>query len=161
MRLCVLGAVAFKGLGECCRYLTYESDLGLLSQRTHTIISVASLANNRNLQVVLSAASTSSHRITQAARQHLNAFFSDVLFNLILKFVIISLLSADHQTRDRQPNSQSEVTTLHQKNLLLLGEHRFLMTCLIGTHLNRKMMLLLRVKCRTVTPDVFRIPFSA
>jgi chitin synthase len=56
--------------------------------------------------------------------------------------------------------SQSEVTTLHQKNLLLLGEDRFLTTCLIRTFPNRKMMFLPQAKCRTVVPDTFSVLLS-
>ncbi|KAG6891737.1 hypothetical protein C0992_006157 [Termitomyces sp. T32_za158] len=56
--------------------------------------------------------------------------------------------------------SQSEVTTLHQKNLLLLGEDRFLTTCLLRTFPNRKMMFLPQAKCRTVVPDTFPILLS-
>ncbi|KAG6829551.1 hypothetical protein H0H92_004220 [Tricholoma furcatifolium] len=56
--------------------------------------------------------------------------------------------------------SQSEVTTLHQKNLLLLGEDRFLTTCLLRTFPNRKMMFLPQAKCRTVVPDTFSILLS-
>ncbi|KAG8798126.1 hypothetical protein FRC16_007966 [Serendipita sp. 398] len=41
--------------------------------------------------------------------------------------------------------SQSEVTTLHQKNLLLLGEDRFLTTILLRTFPNRKMMFSLPI----------------
>ncbi|KAI9511145.1 glycosyltransferase family 2 protein [Russula earlei] len=56
--------------------------------------------------------------------------------------------------------SQNEVTTLHQKNLLLLGEDRFLTTCLIRTFPNRKMMFLPQAKCRTVVPDTFSVLLS-
>ncbi|KAI0051256.1 glycosyltransferase family 2 protein [Auriscalpium vulgare] len=56
--------------------------------------------------------------------------------------------------------SQSEVTTLHQKNLLLLGEDRFLTTCLIRTFPNRKMMFLPQARCRTVVPDTFSVLLS-
>ncbi|KAH8119464.1 glycosyltransferase family 2 protein [Phellopilus nigrolimitatus] len=56
--------------------------------------------------------------------------------------------------------SQSEVTTLHQKNLLLLGEDRFLTTCLLRTFPNRKMMFLPQAKCRTVVPDTFSVLLS-
>ncbi|KAF8070282.1 glycosyltransferase family 2 protein [Lyophyllum atratum] len=56
--------------------------------------------------------------------------------------------------------SQSEVTTLHQKNLLLLGEDRFLTTCLLRTFPNRKMMFLPQAKCRTVVPDTFAVLLS-
>jgi len=56
--------------------------------------------------------------------------------------------------------SQSEVTTLHQKNLLLLGEDRFLTTCLIRTFPNRKMMFLAQARCRTVVPDTFSVLLS-
>jgi chitin synthase len=56
--------------------------------------------------------------------------------------------------------SQCEVTTLHQKNLLLLGEDRFLTTCLIRTFPNRKMMFLPQARCRTVVPDTFSVLLS-
>ena len=56
--------------------------------------------------------------------------------------------------------SQSSVTTLHQKNLLLLGEDRFLTTILLRTFPNRKMMFLPQARCRTVAPDTFRVLLS-
>ncbi|KAG6378096.1 glycosyltransferase family 2 protein [Boletus reticuloceps] len=56
--------------------------------------------------------------------------------------------------------SQSEVATLHQKNLLLLGEDRFLTTILIRTFPNRKMMFLPQARCRTVVPDTFSVLLS-
>ena len=56
--------------------------------------------------------------------------------------------------------SQSDVVTLHQKNLLLLGEDRFLTTILIRTFPNRKMMFLPQAKCRTVVPDTFSVLLS-
>jgi chitin synthase len=56
--------------------------------------------------------------------------------------------------------SQSEVVTLHQKNLLLLGEDRFLTTILLRTFPNRKMMFLPQAKCRTVVPDSFAVLLS-
>ncbi|OBZ66534.1 Chitin synthase 1 [Grifola frondosa] len=56
--------------------------------------------------------------------------------------------------------SQNEVTTLHQKNLLLLGEDRFLTTTLLRTFPNRKMMFLPQARCRTVVPDTFSILLS-
>lgn len=56
--------------------------------------------------------------------------------------------------------SQSTVTTLHQKNLLLLGEDRFLTTLLLRTFPNRKMMFCPQARCRTVVPDTFSILLS-
>lgn len=56
--------------------------------------------------------------------------------------------------------SQSEISTLHQKNLLLLGEDRFLTTILIRTFPNRKMMFLPQARCRTVVPDTFSVLLS-
>lgn len=56
--------------------------------------------------------------------------------------------------------SQSEVHTLHQKNLLLLGEDRFLTTILLRAFPNRKMMFLPQARCRTVVPDTFRVLLS-
>ncbi|GAA6012244.1 hypothetical protein JCM10207_002776 [Rhodosporidiobolus poonsookiae] len=56
--------------------------------------------------------------------------------------------------------SQSVVTTLHQKNLLLLGEDRFLTTLLLRTFPNRKMMFCPHARCRTVVPDTFKVLLS-
>lgn len=56
--------------------------------------------------------------------------------------------------------SQSIVTTLHQKNLLLLGEDRFLTTLLLRTFPNRKMMFCPQARCRTVAPDTFAVLLS-
>jgi len=56
--------------------------------------------------------------------------------------------------------SQSEVTTLHQKNLLLLGEDRFLTTILLRTFPNRKMMFCPQARCRTIVPDTFSVLLS-
>jgi chitin synthase len=55
---------------------------------------------------------------------------------------------------------QSEVDSLHQKNLLLLGEDRFLSTIMLRTFPNRKMMFCPQAKCRTVVPDEFRVLLS-
>jgi chitin synthase len=56
--------------------------------------------------------------------------------------------------------SQSTVTTLHQKNLLLLGEDRFLTTLMIRTFPNRKMMFCPQARCRTIAPDTFKVLLS-
>lgn len=59
-----------------------------------------------------------------------------------------------------QEYSQSEVATLHQKNLLLLGEDRFLTTILLRKFPNRKMMFIPQARCRTVAPDSFSVLLS-
>ncbi|CAD6964982.1 unnamed protein product [Tilletia controversa] len=51
--------------------------------------------------------------------------------------------------------SQTTVTTLHQKNLLLLGEDRFLTTLLLRTFPNRKMVFCPQARCRTEVPHTF------
>ncbi|CDZ98127.1 glycosyltransferase family 2 protein [Phaffia rhodozyma] len=56
--------------------------------------------------------------------------------------------------------SQSEVSTLHQKNLLLLGEDRFLSTMMLRTFPNRKMMFCPQARCHTVAPDTFSVLLS-
>ncbi|EJU04233.1 hypothetical protein DACRYDRAFT_20829 [Dacryopinax primogenitus] len=56
--------------------------------------------------------------------------------------------------------SQSDVTTLHQKNLLLLGEDRFLTTILLRTFPSRKMIFCPQAKCHTVAPDEFKVLLS-
>ena len=56
--------------------------------------------------------------------------------------------------------SQSDVRTLHQKNLLLLGEDRFLSTILLRTFPRRKTIFLPQARCRTVAPDTFSVLLS-
>lgn len=56
--------------------------------------------------------------------------------------------------------SQSTVTTLHQKNLLLLGEDRFLTTLLLRTFPNRKMVFVPQARCRTEVPHTFKMLLS-
>lgn len=56
--------------------------------------------------------------------------------------------------------SQSTVVTLHQKNLLLLGEDRFLTTLLLRTFPNRKMIFCPQARCRTVVPHTFSVLLS-
>ncbi|TIB05151.1 hypothetical protein E3P96_01364 [Wallemia ichthyophaga] len=56
--------------------------------------------------------------------------------------------------------SQTDVQTLHQKNLLLLGEDRFLSTMMLRTFPNRKMMFCPSARCRTIAPDEFKVLLS-
>lgn len=56
--------------------------------------------------------------------------------------------------------SQSTVVTLHQKNLLLLGEDRFLTTLLLRTFPNRKMVFVPHARCRTEVPHTFKMLLS-
>ncbi|CAO1614825.1 unnamed protein product [Sympodiomycopsis kandeliae] len=56
--------------------------------------------------------------------------------------------------------SQSIVRTLHQKNLLLLGEDRFLTTTLLRTFPNRKMVFVPQARCRTEVPHTFKMLLS-
>ena len=56
--------------------------------------------------------------------------------------------------------SENVVETLHQKNLLLLGEDRFLTTVLLRTFPRRKTIYLPQAKCETVVPDKFRVLLS-
>lgn len=74
-----------------------------------------------------------------------------------------------------QAYSQSEVSTLHEKSLLELGEHtfcfnrvsltaagedRFLSTLMIRTFPRRKMVFCPAAKCKTVVPDTFAVLLS-
>jgi len=52
------------------------------------------------------------------------------------------------------------VDTLHQKNLLLLGEDRFLTTLMLRNFPSRKMMFVPKAVCRTVVPDDFKTLLS-
>lgn len=56
--------------------------------------------------------------------------------------------------------SQSIVTTLHQKNLLLLGEDRFLSTLLLRTFPHRRMVFVPHAVCHTVVPHTLRMLMS-
>ncbi|KAI3643832.1 hypothetical protein MP228_009996 [Amoeboaphelidium protococcarum] len=56
--------------------------------------------------------------------------------------------------------SQNIVDTLHKKNLLLLGEDRFLSTLMLKTFPKRQMIFLPQAQCETVVPDKFRVLLS-
>lgn len=56
--------------------------------------------------------------------------------------------------------SENVVDTLHKKNLLLLGEDRYLTTLMLKTFPKRKMMFCPQAVCKTVVPDTFRILLS-
>ncbi|KAG9069531.1 hypothetical protein KI688_010434 [Linnemannia hyalina] len=59
-----------------------------------------------------------------------------------------------------QEYSQNVVETLHQKNLLLLGEDRFLTTLMLRNFPHRKMMFMPQAICKTVVPDEFNVLLS-
>ncbi|KAI8331019.1 chitin synthase-domain-containing protein [Chlamydoabsidia padenii] len=56
--------------------------------------------------------------------------------------------------------NQNVVTTLHDKNLLLLGEDRFLSTLMLRTFPHRQMMFVPQAMCKTVVPDEFMVLLS-
>lgn len=56
--------------------------------------------------------------------------------------------------------SENVVDTLHKKNLLLLGEDRYLTTLMLKTFPKRKNLFLPSAVCKTVVPDTFRILLS-
>ncbi|KAI9321358.1 chitin synthase-domain-containing protein [Dichotomocladium elegans] len=56
--------------------------------------------------------------------------------------------------------NQNVVNTLHEKNLLLLGEDRFLSTLMLRTFPKRQMMFVPQARCRTVVPDEFKVLLS-
>ena len=53
--------------------------------------------------------------------------------------------------------SENVVDTLHKKNLLLLGEDRYLTTLMLKTFPKRKLMFVPSAVCKTVVPDAFRV----
>jgi Chitin synthase len=59
-----------------------------------------------------------------------------------------------------QEYSESVVDTLHQKNLLLLGEDRFLSTLMLRNFPHRKMMFCPQAVCKTVIPSSMRVLLS-
>ncbi|KAG0914330.1 hypothetical protein G6F57_002032 [Rhizopus arrhizus] len=56
--------------------------------------------------------------------------------------------------------NQNVVTTLHEKNLLLLGEDRFLSTLMLRTFPKRQMMFVPQARCKTIVPDEFKVLLS-
>ncbi|KAL9538522.1 hypothetical protein MBANPS3_010869 [Mucor bainieri] len=52
------------------------------------------------------------------------------------------------------------VNTLHQKNLLLLGEDRFLSTLMLRVFPRRQMIFVPQATCRTTVPDTFMVLLS-
>ncbi|KAI8366234.1 chitin synthase [Blakeslea trispora] len=56
--------------------------------------------------------------------------------------------------------NQNVVTTLHEKNLLLLGEDRFLSTLMLRSFPKRQMMFVPQARCRTIAPDEFGVLLS-
>ncbi|KAJ2766479.1 hypothetical protein IWQ56_003709, partial [Coemansia nantahalensis] len=56
--------------------------------------------------------------------------------------------------------SENVVETLHDKNLLLLGEDRYLSTLMLRTFPKRKMMYVPPAVCKTIVPDEFKVLLS-
>lgn len=56
--------------------------------------------------------------------------------------------------------SENVVDTLHKKNLLLLGEDRYLSTLMLKTFPKRKQMFIPQAVCKTTVPDTFKVLLS-
>ncbi|ORX51349.1 hypothetical protein DM01DRAFT_1324538 [Hesseltinella vesiculosa] len=56
--------------------------------------------------------------------------------------------------------SENVVDSLHKKNLLLLGEDRYLSTLMLKTFPRRKMLFVPQAVCKTVVPDTFAVLLS-
>ncbi|WPK27736.1 hypothetical protein PUMCH_005134 [Australozyma saopauloensis] len=56
--------------------------------------------------------------------------------------------------------SDNEVDTLHKKNLLLLGEDRYLTSLMLKTFPKRKQVFVSKAACKTVVPDKFSVLLS-
>ncbi|KAG0261984.1 Chitin synthase, class 3, partial [Linnemannia exigua] len=56
--------------------------------------------------------------------------------------------------------SENVVDTLHKKNLLLLGEDRYLTTLMLRTFPKRKMMFVPQAVCKTQVPNEFKVLLS-
>jgi chitin synthase len=52
------------------------------------------------------------------------------------------------------------VDTLHKKNLLLLGEDRYLSTLMLKTFPHRKQLFVPQAVCKTIVPDSFSVLMS-
>ncbi|KAI9225682.1 MAG: chitin synthase-domain-containing protein, partial [Piptocephalis tieghemiana] len=56
--------------------------------------------------------------------------------------------------------SSNDISTLHRKNLLLLGEDRYLTTLMLRAFPKRKMIYVPKAVCRTMVPDQFSVLLS-
>ena len=56
--------------------------------------------------------------------------------------------------------SENVVDTLHKKNLLLLGEDRYLSTLMLKTFPKRKQVFVPQAVCKTTVPDKFKVLLS-
>jgi|TARA_R110002003_G_scaffold589_2_gene20556 chitin synthase len=56
--------------------------------------------------------------------------------------------------------SENVVDTLHKKNLLLLGEDRYLSTLMLKTFPKRKQVFVPQAVCKTTVPDQFKVLLS-
>ena len=56
--------------------------------------------------------------------------------------------------------SENITTTLHKKNLLLLGEDRYLTTLMLKTFPRRKLLFVPSATCQTIVPNTFRVLLS-
>jgi len=56
--------------------------------------------------------------------------------------------------------SENKVDTLHKKNLLLLGEDRYLSTLMLREYPKRKMVFVPQATCKTIVPDDFKVLLS-
>lgn len=56
--------------------------------------------------------------------------------------------------------SDNNVSTLHKKNLLLLGEDRYLSALMLKTFPKRKQIFVPKAACKTVVPDSFKVLLS-
>lgn len=56
--------------------------------------------------------------------------------------------------------SENVVDTLHKKNLLLLGEDRYLTTLMLKTFPKRKQIFVPQAVCKTIVPDEFKVLLS-
>ncbi|KAF8664601.1 hypothetical protein AX16_000701 [Volvariella volvacea WC 439] len=56
--------------------------------------------------------------------------------------------------------SENVVDTLHKKNLLLLGEDRYLTTLMLKTFPKRKNVFCPQAVCKTIVPDTFKVLLS-
>ncbi|ORX77173.1 hypothetical protein BCR32DRAFT_270823 [Anaeromyces robustus] len=56
--------------------------------------------------------------------------------------------------------SENKVDTLHKKNLLLLGEDRYLSTLMLREFPKRKMVFVPQATCKTIVPNEFKVLLS-
>ncbi|KAE9388614.1 hypothetical protein BT96DRAFT_947489 [Gymnopus androsaceus JB14] len=97
-----------------------------------------------------------SHHMTKAFESMFGGYVQDQSTQRRLWILVPILANPDIV----EHYSENVVDTLHKKNLLLLGEDRYLTTLLLKTFPKRKNIFCPQAVCKTVVPDTFGVLLS-